>query len=385
MGSVVRVVNPNTYGFVQSIAAKFDQTKFPEYATRPLIQDSRDPTIPIDGIKKDIAQIYDPDERKWQDCTERKTEVLSGRHICQHMVEELPLEMIGEIAAKANNFSEWTLILRLTDPEITQQPVVIDMSAKELLTHLGIRRNHQSEREQLLTIVFEEAFKSYSLDEQLALIEKMRTCKINTNELPFKSQLSLSFRMRLIAFKVQIFVARIFSHPKLTFIVSAIIAWKTAKYYSAAKTFYNRYAASYYLPKAMNLLINHAPIRMLPVISGVIGVIQYVAKRQLRLSFMFLGIRLIAGQYEPYIHTISKIVLFPSTLSSFVFRSSLTIFVKAFGFSKSLQQEISERAKKTGERQGLEALIEETPHAYQLWMYLMLNPENLYTKQVRQI
>ncbi|MFN3135879.1 MAG: hypothetical protein ACK44H_09985 [Candidatus Kryptonium sp.] len=378
MGFVARVVNPSTYDFVQSIALRFDQLKFPASMVRPLI-----PNPEIDGIKRNIChQTYDFDQKQWIQQGEKQPEILSGRVIRQQMVQILPLEMVAKIATYADNFSEWALILGLTDPNVVKLPAAMDASAKELLSRLGASRNHQPAREQLLTFVFEEVYKSYSLEEQLDLIEKMDKCQIDKAKFSFNFQSSFLFKMKLTAFKVQILVARIFANPLISISVGIFTAWKIAKLYSAAMNFYHQYARSYYLPKAVNWIINYAPIQIIPIVSGIIGVIQYIANHQLRLMLIFTGLDFIAGPYKPYVYQIKKVVLLPSTFSTFLFKSSFIIFIKIFGISHALQKEISVKVKQKGEEQRLKALVEKIPDAYQLWMHLMLNPENLYTQQM---
>lgn len=359
MGTILRVVNPHTYQFIQSIAARFDEIKFPGTSSPPLIPSKQDR---VDGIKWEILQTYDGE--KWKPC--EKSKVLSSRKIRQEMVNLLPAEIVGQIGSHANNFSEWVVILGITDPQIHPSTNTLENSANALLSHLGIQRNQQSAHAQLLTVVFEEVFKSYSGPEQMELFQKMVNCSETMNR--------FSFKVRLAIFKIQLAAAQFFGNQVMRVALGLMVAWQSAKLYAIARAFYDRYIQTYYIPKAVNLLINYTPIQMIPKISMLVRVIQYVVTHQFRLMLLMIVASAVAGTYKPYVNKIKKVVLLPS----YIFQSPFWIFIHAFQTSKAIQVMLADSSKQGSERIKRETVTENTPRAYQLWMYLMRHPDQLY-------
>ena len=119
-------VNPNTYGYIQGIATRFDRLKFLETETPSLILDRAK-----DGIK-------------WE--TKEGTAFFACRAMRRDIANTFPREVAGLIASQAKTFSQWVVMLGLTDPQIHMKQFALDQSAAALLHRMHIARNENPQR-----------------------------------------------------------------------------------------------------------------------------------------------------------------------------------------------------------------------------------------------
>ncbi len=348
--------NQYTYGFIQSIAGKFDQQTFPGVECPPLILDPK-----ADGIK-------------WSIDGGSRTEILAGRRIRRLIANQIPPELIGVIASNAKNFSQWVVILGLTDPKVNMSAAAVDYSARDLLTYLKIERNDQSAVDQLLTHVFEEVFSKSSADEQIKCITQMSDCGSVTE--------SYSFKWRYVYFKVQSAVAVFFSNSLVQLTVGAVFAWQTRKAIITAKAYFDRTFRTYYVPKMVNIFINHAPLEAVKVASIFIHVvgsyIKYVLNNPFKVQIYSWVIVSCAGTYRPLADRIRTIVLLPITLPQEIASAPWNFMFKAFSASQTIQSHLAANTKKASNDMQNQLIAENRDKAYQLWMYLMKNPTLLY-------
>lgn len=349
-------VNNSTYGFIQAIATKFDQQTFSGIERPSLILDPKK-----DGIKRSIDN-------------ETRTEILAGRTIRKAIVDQLPPELAGVIASNAQNFSQWVVMLGLTDPKVKMSPAAVGYSAADLLKYMKIQRNEQPAVDQLLTHVFEEVFSKSSVDEQIGLINQMSRCGSVTD--------SYSFKWRYVYFKVQSAVAVFFSNSIVKLTIGVVVAWQTRKAIIFAKAYFGRTFQTYYVPKMVNIFINHAPLYAVKVVSISIRAIDSYLKFVLNNPFKFqMGTWIIvrcAGPYAPVANQIRTIALFPITLPTKIASAPWTFFFKAFTASRSIQAHLAASTKAASDEMQQRLIVENRDKAYQLWMYLMKNPTLLY-------
>lgn len=348
-------INQSTYGFIQSIATQFDQQRFPTVKCPSLILDPKK-----DGLKWPIDQ---------------KTQtVLPGRTTRLKIADVLPAELVGEVTSHADNFSEWVVILGLTDPKVQMSAAALNYSARSLLAKMKINRNEQSALDQLLTHVFEEAFSKSSADEQIKCINLMSNCGSVTE--------SYSFKCRYVYFKVQSAVAAFFSNQVVQVAVGVVVAWQTRKAVIFAKAYFDRTFRTYYVPKMVNIFIKHAPLQAVKVASIFIRVvgsyIKYVLNHPFRVQIYSWIIVKCSGPYKPLAERIETIALLPITIPRTIASASWNSMFKAFSVSQSIQTRLATATKTASDNSQNRLIDENRDKAYQLWMYLMKNPTLLY-------
>lgn len=152
--------------FAQKIIEKFDSIKFPNIQNRPL--NSLLQTNQTDRI---VTSVYNIKTTKW------KKQIHNEPYTCrslQQQMQLLPVDIVAEIANQANNFSEFLLILGITDSQVKQRSEILELSAKQFLKRLNITKIDSSAYEQLLSHIFEYTFKKLSDTEKIDLLNKMR-------------------------------------------------------------------------------------------------------------------------------------------------------------------------------------------------------------------
>ncbi len=299
-------INQNRANFVQSIVNEFDRIHFPG-------------TNILDVVEHNPWQLALIDEKNGIDRSR----------------SELPPELMGEIAVRAVNFSHWSVIIGITDPIL--QPAyreeILAYGAAKLVDRLQISSRLQAPRVQLLTYVFQEAFKTMSAEQQLALIERMKDEK--------KILEGVSFRVRLVFLKVQVAIADFFSH-RYTFMavgVFSVIAVSLFLGCIIAKL-RNRAIENDF---KIHSSARHAKVSWITAIGGIIPFIILPLLEEIVKSATVQG--WLASQIEN------------------ITNHSLTTL-------STLAREQSNGTKK-------ELILK----AYQLWMHLMQNPESFYDKK----
>lgn len=347
-----RVINQNTYGFVQTIATKFDQQAFPGTDLPPLILDPKK-----DGLKYELKG-------------DGSVVVLAGSTIRRNLATNFSREICALIASKADNFSEWAVILGLTDPRVKMKPLVLDHSAASLLKRIKIEPNNSTPSDQLLTVAFEKVFESCTEEEKLGLINQMNSCKTVLE--------STSFKFQFLVFRAQSFAAAFFSSTVVKYVLGGIVAWQARKFYGFVYNYVMHSAKTKFVPKAVNLFINNAPTWAVKVTSVFIGAIVYIVDNPWKLRIGSLIAVVCAGTYSPYVNRIQTIVLFPITITDMIAGIPFSVANRAFGISTAVQNKLSQISTAGKDNAKNKIIAEGAPKAYQLWKHLMMNPQQLY-------
>ncbi|MGD0664933.1 MAG: hypothetical protein ABSA17_04300 [Rhabdochlamydiaceae bacterium] len=347
-----RVINQNTYSFVQTIATKFDEQAFPGTDLPPLILDPKK-----DGLK-------------WEPNGDGSVEVLAGSLMRRNLAANFSREICALIASKASNFSQWAVILGLTDPRVKMKPLALDHSAASLLKRMNIEPNNSTPSDQLLTVAFEKVFESCTEDEKIGLINQMNSCKTVLE--------SRSFKFQFLVFRAQSFAAVFFSNIYVQFVLGWIVARQAKKFYGFGYDYVMHSAKTKFVPKAVNLFINNAPTLAVKVTNVFIEVIVYTVDNPIKVTIGSWIAAACTGAYSPYAYQIRTIVLFPITITDKIAKIPSIVANRAFGFSTAFQNKLSEISTAGKDQVKNKILAEGAPKAYQLWKHLMMNPEQLY-------
>ncbi len=312
----VRILNQNRADFAQSIVNEFDRIHFP--GTRGF-------------------DIVEP--------SPRRLALIDERRGIDRSLSNVISEIRSEIALQSINFSQWSVIIGITDPVLDptyRNEALVYGAAKladrlnvpanlEILDRLKVSLESQTPRVKLLTYVFEEAFRNLSVKEQLALIEKMRSEKTALE--------SASFRAQMAFLRVQVMIAGLFGHPNSPMVVGMLFV--TLAGFFVLGTWGNFCElASTYISKIFKIVAKRFP-RTNPsiILRG--------------FAFCFIGT--------------CSIVL-----------ATETWFMK--WVTENTPRGVTNLATVTRERSNWikrELILK----AYQLWMHLMQNPENFYDKK----
>ena len=371
MSTSIRQVNSQAYGFVQCIVNKFDAIKFPETTSQNVVE-------PFPYSRTGL--IYQRELLAWND-KEQKYELsvpsheeVDGRKLRHTLSKSMNPDVMSQIASHATNFSHWALITGITDPacQSKDRSRYLESCAKPILDRFNIRRGiFQSHTDLLLGHVFETVFARASMEEKLEIVSKMKSCTQAVDKLD-----RFSFRAKMLLFKVQVKVAIFFRNWVVQYVTGLIVAELASQFYKkvAQSLFYH--GSKYYFPKTINFLINHASLEVIRMLSGLVAVVQYVFYHQIQMWLACWFLVKIARNYHFYAQKVKAVLLFPSTLS----KMPSIIFNKAFAVNSRLQNALAESAQNQSDQSKQNFIIEEAPKAYEVWMYLMKNPEALYDK-----
>lgn len=333
------MLNANAYGFVQTIARRFDHQQFPGSVTPDLLLKRKNGTV--------------------------------VQHIEVQKIAECPRDIRCLIFAQAANFSQWSVLTGLCDPNIQQNPFAVNFSAGKLLEKIQVVRDeNQSNTNQLLATVFEKVFESCTEEEKLGLINQMNSCKTVLE--------STSFKFQFLVFRAQSFAAAFFSSTVVKYVLGGIVAWQARKFYGFVYNYVMHSAKTKFVPRAVNLFINNAPTWAVKVTSVFIGAIVYIVDNPWKLRIGSLIAVVCAGTYSPYVNRIQTIVLFPITITDMIAGIPFSVANRAFGISTAVQNKLSQISTAGKDNAKNKIIAEGAPKAYQLWKHLMMNPQQLY-------
>ncbi|HEX4838913.1 MAG TPA: hypothetical protein VFU89_00545 [Rhabdochlamydiaceae bacterium] len=285
-------------------------------------------------------------------------------------MDTLPGEIQTVVHGKTTNFAHWLKSTRFLEPPLQDREQecrrkgAIEKSARELLEKLNKPVGHfQSYSEQLLTHVFQDAFNRVYNERRSD--ERENIIKLSIQLQPALDRLPMT--LRHLKYKMEFVVSRALNHLSVKIVLSYAV-YRVAQW--AQPRIYNLLSQTL-IPRGVNILINHAPISVIHVVSGGVALVQFTFFNYLIASIAFIVLKYFSGKIHPLVSRavviVENIAFFPSRVIRWLTLGPISVLTTSWSVQNSLAASL-EANKDASKAAYLEA---GGMKAYRAWMELM--------------